>query len=170
MLSIGTDLLDRFVEKPPSGKYVSLIFESDSGQILEKRTIDSIWIVSTLAFVLVIWLFVLVKTSYDLKELRSRDAERAADLAATYAEQVRQTVKSIDQIALTVKYQWQDGRMPMDLRDQYEKAMHHTPTYPGTIGIDGKVISSWWHAAVGLDFGAVDFFPITGHPMIRSFA
>ncbi len=137
---------------------MDIVFQPDGDRIKDKRSIASIWIISTLAFVFVTWLSVLLKTSHDLEELRSRDAKRAADLAATYAAQVLQTVKAIDQIALTVKYQWQDGRMPLDLRDQYDKAMHKTPTYPGTIGIDGKVITSWWQAAVGLDFGAVDFF------------
>ena len=48
--------------------------------------------------------------------------------------------------------------MPLDLVDQYEKAMHHTPTFPAAIGIDGKIFSSWRNASIGLDFGAVDFF------------
>ncbi len=134
------------------------VFQPDGDPLHDKRSIVSIWLGGALLVILVTWLAVLIKISYDLQELRSRGAERATDLVLTYAEQVQRTVKEIDQIALTVKYQWQNSLIPLDLRDQYEKAMHHTPTYPGTIGIDGKVISSWWHAAVGLDFSRLDFF------------
>ena len=134
------------------------VFQPDVDRLHDKRSIVSIWLGGALVVILVNWLVVLVKISYDLQELRSRGAERAADLAATYAEQVHRTVKEIDQIVLTVKYQWQNSRTPLDLVDQYEKAMHHTPTFPAAIGIDGKAFSSWRKASIGLDFGAVDFF------------
>jgi diguanylate cyclase (GGDEF)-like protein len=134
------------------------VFQPDGDRLHDKRSIVSIWLGGALVVILVTWLVVLIKISYDLQELRSRGADRAADLAATYAEQVHRTVKEIDQIGLTVKYQWQNSRMPLDLVDQYEKAMHHTPTYPAAIGIDGKAVSSWRQASIGLDFGAVDFF------------
>jgi hypothetical protein len=146
------------------------VVQPDGDRLHDKRSIVSIWLGGALVVILVTWLVVLIKISYDLQELRSRGAERAADLAATYAEQVQRTVKEIDQIALTIKYQWQNSRMPLDLVDQYEKAMHHTPTFPAAIGIDGKIFSSWRNASIGLDFGAVDFFPFTGHLMIRSYA
>ncbi len=50
--------------------------------------------------------------------------------------------------------------MPLNLVDQYQKAMHHTPTYPAVIGADGHIISSWRQASIGLDLSGMPFFQL----------
>ncbi len=137
---------------------MNLIFEPDSISLHDKRSIVFAWLVGATLMLAATWGAVIAKISYDLQELQVRGAQRASDLTGAYAEQVQRTIKEIDQIALTVKYQWQNGSVPLDLVDQYEKAMHHTPTYPAAIGVDGKIITSWRQASIGLDLGAIDFF------------
>lgn len=138
---------------------MDLVFEPDRDSIRDKRSIVLIWTVSVGLMLLVIWVATLLKISVDLDELQKQSALRASARARVYAEQLRRTAKEIDQISLTVKYQWQNGTTPLNLADQYEKAMHHTPTYPAAIGADGKVQSSWRQASIGIDMSGLEFFP-----------
>lgn len=107
---------------------------------------------------LALWGGTMAIIASDTEALREQAARLVATRARVYAEQLRRTVKEIDQISLTVTYQWQNIAAPLRLADQYEKAMHHTPTYPVAIGTDGKIISSWRTASVGLDMSGQDFF------------
>jgi diguanylate cyclase (GGDEF)-like protein len=132
--------------------------KTEDAPLLEKRSITLIWIVGAVVAIAVTWATVFIKIHHDLQKLRSLGTQRVTDLALIYAEQVQRTVREIDQIALTVKYQWQTNRTSLNLVDQYAKAMHQTPTYPAAIGVDGKIKSSWREQSIGLDFGKVEFF------------
>ncbi len=136
------------------------VFEPDEVVIRDTRTIVLFWIAGSLVFLLLLWGVVLAKVSYDRGQLHQRAAELARSRASVYAEQLSRTAKEIDQISLTVSYQWQHVKMPLDLVDQYQKAMHHTPTYPAVIGADGHIISSWRQASIGLDLSGMTFFQL----------
>ena len=137
---------------------MDLVFEPDRDSIRDKRSIILVWLIGVAFSLLAIWSGTLTKIFHDLQALQQQAAQRAALRANVYAEQVRRTVKEIDQISLTVKYQWEKGTVPLVLGDQYEKGMHHTPTYPVAIGADGKIKSSWRRASIGLEMGGFDFF------------
>ncbi len=134
------------------------VFEPDRDAIRDKRTIFLLWGIGAGLLLVAIWCGTLVKIRHDLDSLRQQAAAHAGARARIYAEQLLRTVKEIDQISLTVKYQWQSRSVPLDLVDQYEKAMHHTPTYPAAIGPDGRIISSWRQASIGLDLSGTEFF------------
>lgn len=134
------------------------VFEPDRDAIRGKRQIILRWCAGAASLMLAIWGATLAKIHYDLDSLHQQAAIHAGARARIYAEQVLRTVKEIDQISLTVKYQWQNYSGPLDLIDQYDKAMHHTPTYPAAIGPDGRIRSSWRKASIGLDLSGVDFF------------
>lgn len=141
------------------------VFEPDELVIRDTRTIVLLWIAGCLVFLLLLWGVVVAKLSHDRARLHQRAAELARSRAHVYAEQLSRTAKEIDQISLTVSYQWQHVKMPLDLVDQYQKAMHHTPTYPAVIGADGRIISSWRKASVGLDVSGLTFFQLArGEP------
>ena len=137
---------------------MDLIFEPDRHAIHDERSIVLIWIAGLVSALIIVWGATLTKINHDLQELQQQSVLRASIRANVYAEQVRRTIKELDQISLTVKYQWQNGIVPLDLVDQYEKAMHHTPTYPVAIGPDGKIKSSWRKASIGLDLSSIEFF------------
>ncbi len=134
------------------------VFEPDRDAIRGKRSIALLWAAGAALSLLVLWGGTLAKIAHDGEALREQAARLVAARARVYAEQLRRTVKEIDQISLTVTYQWQTMAVPLRLADQYQKAMHHTPTYPTAIGIDGRIISSWREASVGLDMSGMDFF------------
>ncbi len=134
------------------------VFEPDREAIRNHRTIQLMWVASALVILLLIWGGTLAKLHYDLRAIHAEATKLASSRARIYAEQLLRTVKQIDQISLTVKYQWQNMGVQLNLPDQYEKAMHHTPTYPAAIGADGRIWSSWRKASVGLDMSALDFF------------
>ncbi len=134
------------------------VFEPDRAEIRDKRSILLLWSGGAALLLLAIWGGTLATLGHDEQALRQQAERLAESRARAYAEQLRRTVKEIDQISLTVMYQWQ--RMPglLDLADQYEQAMHHTPTYPAAIGADGRILSSWRKASVGLDMSQTEFF------------
>ena len=134
------------------------VFEPDREAIHDKRTITLLWSAGAALLLLLIWMGTLSKIRYDLDELRQQAFDRVGARARVYAEQVLRTVKEIDQISLTVTYQWQKRSVVLDLVDQYEKAMHHTPTYPAAIAPDGRILSSWREESIGLDLSGTDFF------------
>ncbi len=134
------------------------VFEPDRQAIRNNRTIYLLWAATAALFLLAIWVGTLGKLRHDLREARQDAMKLASARARVYAEQLLRTVKEIDQISLTVAYQWQNMSAELDLTDQYAKAMHHTPTYPAAIGTDGRIRSSWRKASVGLDMSQLDFF------------
>lgn len=134
------------------------VFEPDRDTIRGKGAIVLLWGAGAVLSLLVLWGGTMARISYDTKMLGEQAARLVTTRAHVYAEQLRRTVKEIDQISLTVTYQWQHMGVPLRLDDQYEKAMHHTPTYPAAIGVDGKILSSWRQASIGLDMGGLDFF------------
>ncbi len=134
------------------------VFQPDSQAFQDKRKIFLRWILGSLLLLALTWGGTLLKLGQDVAQMRQQAMRTAAARARIYAEQVLRTVKEIDQISLTVKYQWERMGFALDLADQYEKAMHHTPTYPVAIGADGKIVSSWRQASVGLDMSGLDFF------------
>lgn len=134
------------------------VFEPDRQAFQNKRAILRWWGLGALLLLALIWGGTLFKITRDLEHMRQQAARTAATRARIYAEQVLRTVKEIDQISLTVKYQWERMGVTLDLADQYDKAMHHTPTYPAAIGADGRIISSWRQASVGLDMSELPFF------------
>ena len=137
---------------------MDLVFEPDRDAIHDERSIILIWLAGLLVALTIVWGATLTKIGHDLRELQQQSVLRASIRASVYAEQVRRTIKELDQISLTVKYQWQKGIVPLDLVDQYEKAMHHTPTYPVAIGPDGKIKSSWRQTSIGLNLSGFEFF------------
>ncbi len=136
------------------------VFEPDKVVIRGTWIIVLIWIAGCLLLLAAIWGIGFAKVSYDHAQLRKRAAELARTRVRIYAEQLNRTVKEIEQISLTVTYQWQNMKVKLDLVDQYQKAMHHTATFPVAIGPDGRIISSWRQASIGLDLSGYEFFQI----------
>ncbi len=134
------------------------LLEPDRDAIRDKRSTVLLWTAGAALLLLAVWGGTLARIAHDTEALREQAVRLVASRARIYAEQLRRTVKEIDQISLTVAYQWQTMAVPLKLADQYEKAMHHTPTYPAAIGTDGKIVSSWREASIGLDMGGMDFF------------
>lgn len=106
---------------------------------------------------LLIWVSVAAKIYYDRGRLHQNAVTHVRFHAKDFAVQVESTIRHIDQILLTMKFQWEQYG-PLDLADQYAKAMHNTPTYPLAIDAKGRVISSWRRASVGIDMSQQLFF------------
>ncbi len=136
------------------------VFEPDQVAIRDSRAIVLIWIAGCLLLLIAVWGLILAKITYDRAALQRQAGEHVRARVRVYAEQLNRTVKEIEQISLTVTYQWQNLKVKLDLVDQYQKAMHHTPTFPVAIGPDGRIISSWRQASIGLDLSAYEFFQL----------
>lgn len=134
------------------------VFEPEHKKIRSKGSIVLGWAAGAALLLLLIWGGTLAKVDDDLRNTRAEARRLVQARAHVYAEQLLRTVKAIDQISLTLKYQWQNMAVPLNLVDQYQKAMHHTPTYPAAISTDGRILSSWRQASIGLDMRHIPFF------------
>lgn len=106
---------------------------------------------------LLIWGSVVAKISYDRERLHRNAISHINFHAKNFAVQVESTIRHIDQILLTMKYQWEQSGS-LDLADQYAKAMHNTPTHPLAVNAKGTVVSAWRHESVGVDVSKQPFF------------
>jgi len=143
------------VSGPPA---MDRVFEPGREPIRSNPTILLMWLAAAVILVSMIWTGTFTKLQHDAEQARTDALRLTSARARIYAEQLLKTVKAIDQISLTLAYQWQRLPSALDLSDQYEKAMHHTPTYPTMIGADGRVRDSWHRESIGIDFSNADFF------------
>lgn len=110
-----------------------------------------------MCMLLLIWSSVAAKIYYDRDRLSKNAVTHVSFHAKNFAVQVESTIRHIDQILLTMKYQWEQSGS-LDLADQYAKAMHNTPTHPLAVNAKGIVVSAWRHESVGVDVSQQPFF------------
>jgi len=105
-----------------------------------------------------LWGGTLFKIHLDRANLvRSASIEVAAR-AKSYAEQVLQTIKQIDQLSLMIKYQWERKADALDLEEQYRKAVYQTAIYPVAINALGVAITGTRALPKGTYMGDLEFF------------
>ena len=121
------------------------------------KKIRIIWGGTCVLMLLLIWGSVVAKISYDRERLHRNAISHINFHAKNFAVQVESTIRHIDQILLTMKYQWEQSGS-LDLADQYAKAMHNTPTHPLAVNAKGTVVSAWRHESVGVDVSKQPFF------------
>lgn len=121
------------------------------------KKIRFVWGLTCVLMLLLIWSSIFAKIHYDCERLHRNAVTHVSFHAKNFAVQVESTVRHIDQILLTMKYQWEQSGS-LDLADQYAKALHNTPTYPLAIDAKGIVISAWRHESLGLDMSQQPFF------------
>ncbi len=110
-----------------------------------------------LVFVL-LWGGTLFKIHLDRANLIRIAAIEVAARAKTYAEQVLQTLKQIDQLSLVIKYQWERKSDALDLEEQYRKGVYQTAIYPVAINAQGVAITGTRALPKGTYMGDLDFF------------
>ena len=91
--------------------------------------------------------------------LRQAESETAAR-AESYAEQVLRSVSQIDQLSLSIKYQWEHKLGALDLDDQFRRGVYQNELYPVAIDAEGYVVSSTRNLAHGSYMGDLPFFEI----------
>ena len=90
-----------------------------------------------------------------------RQAEReAAARAESYAEQVLRSISQIDQLSMSIKYQWEKKPGALDLEDQFRRGVYQDAIYPAAIDAQGYAVSSTRNLARGTHMGDLPFFKL----------
>ncbi len=100
----------------------------------------------------------LLKIHTDRKELLAHAMTESGTRAATYAEQVMRTVAQIDQLSMSIKYQWEHQRGAMDLEEQFREGVYQGSLYPVVINAAGYAVFSTRRLPRGTYMGDLDSF------------
>ncbi len=125
---------------------------------LENRRIILGWSVGwVLAFALILGT-ALLKIHSDRTELLQRAKLEAGARAAHYAEQLIRAVSQIDQLSMSIKYQWEHKKSSMDLEEQYRKGVYQRSLYPVLINAEGTAIHSTRRLSKGSRMDDLELF------------
>ena len=125
---------------------------------LENRRIILGWGIGWLITCVIVFGTTLLKIHIDRKELLDHAGVEASARAATYAEQVMRTVSQIDQLSMSIKYQWENQRRTIDLEEQFRKGVYQQSLYPVVINAEGYAVSSTRRLPKGTYMGDLELF------------
>lgn len=100
----------------------------------------------------------LLKIHSDRLELLQRAKLEASVRATHYAEQIMRAVSQIDQLSMSIKYQWENKKGSIDIEEQYRKGVYERSMYPVLINADGTAIQSTRRLSRGSRMGDLEFF------------
>lgn len=126
--------------------------------LLENRRIIFGWSIGWIVACVLIVGITLLKIHTDRKELLDSARSEAGARATHYAEQVMRSVSQIDQLSMSIKYQWETKRGGMDLEEQYRKGVYQRSLYPVVISADGHAVYSTRRLSRGTYMGDLEFF------------
>jgi hypothetical protein len=117
-----------------------------------------VWIIACLIIVTALFGITFIKINADRAQQLSSVEKQTQARAASYVEQVRQTVSQIDQFSRVIKYQWERKADVLDLEEQYKKGIYQTTFFPVVISAQGAVVVGNRVLKKGHYMGDLDFF------------
>jgi hypothetical protein len=103
-----------------------------------------------------VWL----KIEMDRTQLIQQAEREAAARAESFAEQVLRSISQIDQLSMSIKYQWEKKPDALDLEDQFRRGVYQGAVYPAAIDAGGYAVSSTRNLARGTYMGDLPFFKL----------
>ena len=125
---------------------------------LENRRIIFGWSIGWLLACALLFGIASLKIHSDRRELLQHARSEAGARAAHYAEQVIRAVSQIDQLSMSIKYQWEHKQGAMDLEEQYRKGVYQRSLYPVVINAEGHAVFSTRRLPKGSYMGDLEFF------------
>ena len=105
-----------------------------------------------------VWAGLLLVLQADRKHLIESAEAETSGRARAYAEQLLRTLSQVDQLSLSIKYQWERKSGPLDLEEQYRHGVYLGQLFPVLINADGYAASSTRNLARGTYMGDLPFF------------
>jgi diguanylate cyclase (GGDEF)-like protein/PAS domain S-box-containing protein len=124
----------------------------------QDRLLMVVWIIACLIIVTALFGITFIKINADRAQQLSSVEKQTQARAASYVEQVRQTVSQIDQFSRVIKYQWERKADVLDLEEQYKKGIYQTTFFPVVISAQGAVVVGNRVLKKGHYMGDLDFF------------
>ncbi len=125
---------------------------------LENRRIILGWSIGWILASLLIAATALLKIHTDRRELLDHARSEAGARASHYAEQVMRAVSQIDQLSMSIKYQWEHKQGGMDLEEQYRKGVYQRSLFPVVINSEGYSVYATRRLAKATYMGDLEFF------------
>ncbi|MFN5353452.1 MAG: hypothetical protein ACK5BB_05625, partial [Burkholderiaceae bacterium] len=127
---------------------------------LTRRTnlkIGFIWGSVCLLVVALVWASATIKIERDEQQLTDKlkvDTERRA---RNYGEQLLRTLSQIDQLSISIKYQWEQHGVPNDLEEQFRRGLYRESMFPVAVDAMGYALTNTRNRARGTYMGDIDF-------------
>ena len=118
------------------------------------------WCLGCALLVAAVCITVWVKIEADRTQLILEAEKEAAAHAQAYAQQVLRSVEQIDQLAMSIKYQWERRPGTLDLEDQFNHGVYDDETYPTVIDGNGYAVTSTRNLVLGTFMGDLAFFKV----------
>lgn len=116
------------------------------------------WGLGCVLLVALIWVAALVKIHNDQQRLINEALVDTSFRAKTYEEQLLRVVTQIDQLTMSIKYQWERRGGTLNLEEQYARGVYPTDFYPVALDARGHAVTSTRRLARGTYMGDLDFF------------
>lgn len=116
------------------------------------------WGLGCLLLIGLVWVGMLLVLQSDRKHLIESAEAETSGRARTYAEQLLRTLSQVDQLSLSIKYQWERKSGPLDLEEQFRHGVYQVQLFPVLINAEGYSVSSTRNLARGTYMGDLPFF------------
>ncbi len=116
------------------------------------------WALGCALLIGVVWAALLLVLQSDRKHLIDNAEAETSGRAHAYAEQLLRTLSQVDQLSLSIKYQWERKSGPLDLEEQFRHGVYQEQLFPVLINADGYAVSSTRNLARGTYMGDLPFF------------
>lgn len=116
------------------------------------------WALGCALLVGLIWTAALLKIRQDEQHLIDEALVDTSFRAKTYEEQLLRVVTQIDQLTMSIKYQWERRGGALNLEEQYARGVYPTDFYPVAIDARGYAVTSTRKLSRGTSMGDLDFF------------
>ncbi|MCX7215616.1 MAG: hypothetical protein NTZ96_04650 [Burkholderiales bacterium] len=89
-----------------------------------------------------VWLAAMIKIERDEQQLITKVRLDTEQRARNHAEQLLRTISQIDQLSISIKYQWEQHGVPNDLEEQFRRGLYRESMFPVAIDANGYVLSA----------------------------
>ncbi len=116
------------------------------------------WAFGCALLVALVWSAAQLKIEQDQQQLVDKALLDTSFRAKSYEEQLLRAVAQIDQLSMSIKYQWERRNIPIDLEEQFLRGVYQRHFYPVVINANGVAVASTRMLARGTYMGDLDFF------------
>ncbi len=120
--------------------------------------IGFVWAGACLLLIGLVWLAASIKIESDEQRLIEKLRIDTEQRARNHAEQLLRTISQIDQLSLSVKYQWEEHGVPNDLDEQFRRGLYRESLFPVAIDANGYAITNTRNLKRGTYMGDTEAF------------
>jgi diguanylate cyclase (GGDEF)-like protein len=120
--------------------------------------IGFVWASACLLLLGLVWLAATIKIERDEEHLISKLRLDTEQRTRNHAEQLLRTISQIDQLSISIKYQWEEHGVPNDLEEQFRRGLYRESMFPVAIDANGYALTNTRNMKRGTYMGDIDFF------------